>query len=101
MRGPAWIRKWALAAGAAVFAALLHVHAPLALSSGPVLVASDGDECPVCATVGGGMEAPPAPVLLPAASGPARPLPVPLVAALLEAPGTPSPARAPPPPALA
>jgi hypothetical protein len=101
MRGPAWIRKWALAAGAAVFAALLHVHAPLALSSGPVLVASDGDECPVCATVGGGMEAPPAPVLLPCVAGPALPILPAAAALLLEAPGTPSPARAPPPPALA
>ena len=101
MRAPAWTRRWMLAGGAAIFAALLHVHAPLALGNGPVLVASDGAECPVCATVRGGLDAPPAPVLLPHVSGPVRPVPPPAAAALLEAPETPSPARAPPLPAQA
>lgn len=101
MHGQAWTRKWVLAAVAGIFAALLHVHAPLALGNDPVLVASEGAECPVCATVRGGLEAPPAPVLLPHVSGPVRPVPPPAAAALLEAPETPSPARAPPLPAQA
>ena len=101
MRGPAWTRTWVLAAGTAIFAALLHVHAPETLSPGPLLVASDGAACPACATVRGGLETPPAPLLLPHVTGPARPVLPPAAAALLEAPETPSPARAPPSPAKA
>ncbi|MGC8763737.1 MAG: hypothetical protein ACP5VN_08925 [Acidobacteriota bacterium] len=96
MRGAGCTRRWVLAAGAAVLAALVHVHEPLDLSRGPVLVGSNGAECPVCATMGGGLETPPAPILLPLVSGPALPLLPGAAAPLLEAPETPSPARAPP-----